>query len=34
LRDWTGNYVDSLMVFAILTALAAAAALAARRPVS
>jgi sugar phosphate permease len=33
LRDWTGNYVDSLMVFAILAALAAAAALAARRPV-
>src|SRR5439155_1106219 len=34
LRDWTGNYVDSLMVFAILAALAAIAALAARRPVS
>jgi cyanate permease len=34
LRDWTGNYVDSLMVFAILAALAAMAALAARRPVS
>ena len=33
LRDWTGNYVDSLMVFAILAALAAMAALAARRPV-
>jgi MFS family permease len=34
LRDWTGNYTDSLMVFGTLAALAAIAALAARRPLS
>jgi MFS family permease len=34
LRDWSGNYTDSLLVFGILAALAAATALAARRPLS
>jgi cyanate permease len=34
LRDWTGTYTDSLLVFGILAALAAVAALAARRPLS
>jgi cyanate permease len=34
LRDWSGNYTDSLLVFGILAALAAVAALAARRPLS
>ena len=32
LRDWSGNYTDSLLVFGILAALAAAVAIAARRP--
>ncbi len=32
LRDWSGNYTDSLLVFGCLSAMAAAAALAARRP--
>ena len=34
LRDWSGNYTDSLLVFGVLAAIAAVAALAARRPVS
>jgi MFS transporter, OFA family, oxalate/formate antiporter len=34
LRDWSGNYTDSLLVFGLLSALAAMAALAARRPLS
>lgn len=34
LRDWSGNYTDSLIVFGVLAALAAAAALAARRPLT
>jgi MFS transporter, OFA family, oxalate/formate antiporter len=34
LRDWSGNYTDSLLVFGGLAALAAVAALAARRPLS
>jgi OFA family oxalate/formate antiporter-like MFS transporter len=34
LRDWSGNYTDSLLVFGILAALAAVTALAARRPLS
>ena len=34
LRDWSGNYTDSLLVFGVLAALAIVAALAARRPVS
>jgi cyanate permease len=34
LRDWTGNYTDSLLVFGVLAALAGVAALAARRPLS
>ena len=34
LRDWSGNYTDSLLVFGVLAALAAVAALAARRPLS
>ena len=32
LRDWSGNYTDSLLLFGILAALAVAAALAAQRP--
>jgi cyanate permease len=32
LRDWSGNYTDSLLLFGVLAALAAGAALAARRP--
>jgi len=32
LRDWSGNYTDSLILFGILASLAAVAALAARRP--
>jgi OFA family oxalate/formate antiporter-like MFS transporter len=34
LRDWSGDYTDSLLVFGVLAVLAAAAALAARRPLS
>jgi len=34
LRDWSGNYTDSLLVFGVLAALAAVTALAARRPLS
>ena len=34
LRDWSGNYTDSLLVFGVLAALAAVVALAARRPLS
>jgi len=34
LRDWSGNYTDSLLVFGVLSALAVVAALAARRPLS
>jgi MFS family permease len=34
LRDWSGTYTDSLLVFGVLAALAIVAALAARRPVS
>src|SRR5580700_8578670 len=34
LRDWSGNYTDSLLVFGGLAALAVVAALAARRPLS
>jgi MFS transporter, OFA family, oxalate/formate antiporter len=34
LRDWTGTYTDSLLVFGVLAALAIVVALAARRPVS
>lgn len=34
LRDWTGNYTWSLLVFGVLAALAAVAALAARRPLA
>jgi hypothetical protein len=32
LRDWSGNYTTSLVLFGILAALAVAAALAAQRP--
>ena len=34
LRDWSGTYTDSLLVFGVLSALAVVAALAARRPLS
>ncbi len=34
LRDWSGNYTDSLLVFGVLAGLAAVVALAARRPLS
>lgn len=34
LRDWSGHYTDSLLLFGVLAALAVAAALAASRPVS
>lgn len=34
LRDWSGNYTNSLLVFGVLAALAAVTALAARRPLS
>jgi OFA family oxalate/formate antiporter-like MFS transporter len=34
LRDWSGNYTDSLLVFGSLAAMAAVTALAARRPLS
>ena len=32
LRDWSGSYTDSLLLFGVLAALAVVAALAARRP--